>query len=452
MTGIANTANSKGLVIIGAGLAGSEAAWQAARRGIACSLYEMRPQKTTPAHQTDRFAELVCSNSLGSALPDRATGLLQEEMTRLGSLILEAARATRVEAGGALAVDRDAFADYITAKVEGHPGITVIRDEVKAIPADRPVILATGPLTSETLCQDIIRATGRETLAFYDAMAPVIDAESIDMTVCFKASRYDRGENEAGDYINCPLNKDAYDQLVEALVNAEKAPLRDFETNDPNFFEGCLPVEELARRGHRTLSFGPLRPVGLTDPRTGRWPYAVIQLRRDNMAGTLYNMVGFQTNLTYGEQKRVFRLIPGLENAEFFRLGQMHRNTFIKAPALMDSHLQFHADPGLFVAGQLSGIEGYIGNVATGWLAGVNAVRHIQKKALLTLPLETMSGALIHYLSHSAPEHFQPMKANFGLLPRPNPPVKGKRERYGVMSARALHALEPVVRATRVDG
>lgn len=451
MTGIANTSNSKGVVIVGAGLAGSEAAWQVARRGIPCALYEMRPGKTTPAHQTSRFAELVCSNSLGSALPDRATGLLQEEMTRLGSLVLTAARATRVEAGGALAVDRDAFAAFVTEKIEGHPNITVIREEVTAIPESRPAILATGPLTSEALCRDIVRVTGRETLAFYDAMAPVIDADSIDMNICFKASRYDRGDNEEGDYINCPLDKDAYDRLVDALVSADKAPLRDFEKNDPNFFEGCLPVEELARRGHRTLAFGPLRPVGLTDPRTDRWPYAVIQLRRDNLAGTLYNMVGFQTNLTYGEQKRVFRLIPGLENAEFFRLGQMHRNTFIKAPALLDSQLQLRSEPGLFIAGQLSGIEGYIGNVATGWLAGINAARQIRKKSLVTMPLSTMSGALINYLVHSAPESFQPMKANFGILPRPNPPVKGKRERYSVMSANALGALEPVVQETRVD-
>ncbi|MDT8390501.1 MAG: methylenetetrahydrofolate--tRNA-(uracil(54)-C(5))-methyltransferase (FADH(2)-oxidizing) TrmFO [Lentisphaeria bacterium] len=451
MTGIANTANSKGAVIVGAGLAGSEAAWQVARRGVPCVLYEMRPGKTTPAHQTALFAELVCSNSLGSALPDRATGLLQEEMTRLESLVLTAARATRVEAGGALAVDRGAFAEFITEKIEAHPGITVIREEVTAIPEDRPTVLATGPLTSDTLCQDIIRVTGRETLAFYDAMAPVINADSIDMTICFKASRYDRGDSDEGDYINCPLDKDAYDRLVEALVSADKAPLRDFETDDPNFFEGCLPVEELARRGHRTLAFGPLRPVGLTDPRTDRWPYAVIQLRRDNLAGTLYNMVGFQTNLTYGEQKRVFRLIPGLGNADFFRLGQMHRNTFIKAPALLDSHLRLRSDPGVFIAGQLSGAEGYIGNVATGWLAGVNAARQIQKKSLVTLPLSTMSGALINYLVHSAPEDFQPMKANFGLLPRPDPPVKGKRERYGVMSARALEALEAVKRETWVD-
>lgn len=436
------------IVVIGAGLAGSEAAWQIARHGVACELYEMRPAKMTPAHRTGRCAELVCSNSLGSALPDRATGLLQEEMKRCGSLLVEAALATRTPAGGALAVDREEFSRYVTERIAGHPLIDVRIREIEALPEKGPAVIATGPLTSDPLAADIVRKTGRDTLYFFDAMAPVIAADSIDGTVCFRASRYGRGDNEEGDYLNCPMERDDYERFVAELLAAEKAELRDFERNDPRFFEGCLPVEELARRGERTLAFGPLRPVGLTDPRTGRRPYAVVQLRRDNLAGTLYNMVGFQTNLKYAEQERVFRLVPGLERAEFVRLGQMHRNTFVNAPLVLDSSLEMKSGAGIFIAGQLAGVEGYMGNIASGWLAGTNAARRCLGWSPLTFPRETMTGALIGYLAHSEPGQFQPMKANFGILPGLASVPRGKRDRYAAMSSRALEALDRFLLAT----
>ena len=433
----------KRLVVVGGGLAGSEAAWQAAERGVEVVLYEMRPRKMTPAHVTDRLAELVCSNSLGSDLPDRAPGLLKAELRRLGSLILACADATRVPAGSALAVDRERFAEEVTRRIEAHPRIRVVREEVMEIP-EGPVVIATGPLTSESLTRAIGDLTGQEYLYFYDAMAPIVTAESIDMSIAFRASRYGRG---GADYINCPMTREEYERFVDALVTAERIPLRDFEREDPRFFEGCLPIEVLAARGRDALAYGPLRPVGLIDPRTGKRPYAVVQLRRDNLAGTLYNMVGFQTNLRYGEQERVFRMIPGLERAEFVRYGQMHRNTFLNAPLLLEPTMAFRGRPGLFFAGQITGVEGYVGSVGSGWVAGVNAARFVLGEEPLVLPRTTMLGALCYYVSHADPRTFQPMKANFGLLPPLSPPVRDKRRRYRAYVERALADLEAALAA-----
>lgn len=428
------------LQIVGGGLAGSEAAWQAAQRGIQVILCEMRPQKNTPAHVTDQLAELVCSNSLGSKLVDRASGLLKEELRRLGSLILEAAHLAAVPAGGALAVDRHVFASIVTTRIENHPRITLRREEVTHVP-DVPAIIATGPLTSPTLSEDIIHLTGETYLYFYDALAPIVMADSIDMSVAFRGSRYDRGESAAGDYINCPMDEQEYYAFVEALTLAETVELHPFEKEDPRFFEACLPLEEMARRGVKTLAYGPLRPVGLVDPRTNARPFAVVQLRQDNLAQTLYNMVGFQTNLNWGEQDRIFRMIPGLAAAEFVRFGQMHRNTFINAPVWLKSTMQFVTRDDLFFAGQITGIEGYIGSAATGWVAGFNAARLLRGESTAVLPCETMLGALCHYIVSTDPNEFQPMKANFGLLPALKPPVRRKRERYRAYANRALSTL-----------
>ncbi len=440
------------LTVIGGGLAGSEAAWQAASRGVRVRLYEMRPRRATGAHVTDRLAELVCSNSLGSLLPDRAGGLLKAELRRLGSFILRCAEGSSVPAGGALAVDREAFAEAVTRQIEAHPNIEVVREEVGRIP-DGPCIVASGPLTSESLSADIARLLGDGHLYFYDALAPIVHAESIDMSVAFRASRYGRGprgSDDDGDYLNCPLNRDEYAAFVRELVAAERIALREFEeaikagvsAGPDKFFEGCLPVEIIASRGEKSLAFGPLRPVGLTDPRTGRWPHAVAQLRQDNLAGSLYNMVGFQTNLTWPEQKRVFRMIPGLQNAEFARYGQMHRNTFINSPTLLLPTMQSRLRPDLFFAGQITGVEGYMGNAASGLVAGVNAARLLAGAAPVTLPQTTMLGALCWYVTRAEPNTFQPMKANFGLMPPLDDPPRGKRERARLYSARALEALE----------
>lgn len=429
------------LTVVGGGLAGSEAAWQAAERGLRVILYEMRPGSNTPAHVTDRLAELVCSNSLGSNLPDRAPGLLKDELRRLGSLVVACADATAVPAGGALAVDREAFAGLVTERVVGHPRIELRRQEVTSIPGEGLVIIATGPLTAPTLADKIAALTGSQHLYFYDAMAPIVSAESVDMSIAFRASRYGEAEEE-GDYLNCPMTQEEYERFVQALLAAENIPLRDFEREDPRFFEACLPVEELARRGPRALAFGPLKPVGLTDPRTGRRPYAVVQLRQDNQAATLYNMVGFQTNLKWGDQEKVFRLIPGLAGAEFVRYGQMHRNTYVCAPALLRPTLQLRDRPDLFFAGQIAGTEGYIGSVASGLVAGLNAARLAGGQEPVALPAETMIGALCHYVSGANPEGFQPMKANFGLLPPLDPPVRNKRARYAAYARRAMETLE----------
>jgi methylenetetrahydrofolate--tRNA-(uracil-5-)-methyltransferase len=429
------------VVIVGGGLAGSEAAWQVAERGLEVVLYEMRPMRMTPAHTSDRLAELVCSNSLGSNLVDRAPGLLKEELRRLGSLVMACADATAVPAGGALAVDREAFAQMITEQIGGHRRITLCREEVESIPKEPLTVVATGPLTSQALAAEIAALTGANHLYFYDAMAPVIAAESVDRTIVFRASRYGRGEGE-GDYLNCPMNQTEYQHFVEELVRAEMIPLRDFEREDPRFFEACLPVEVLARRGDRALAFGPLKPVGLSDPRTGRRPYAVVQLRQDDRAATLYNLVGFQTNLKWGEQERVFRLIPGLEHAEFVRFGQMHRNTFINSPTLLRPTMQFRGRDSLFFAGQITGMEGYVGSVASGFVAGLNAARMALGLTPTTFPATTMIGALCAYVCNAVPDGFQPMKANFGLFPPLNPAVRKKRERYAAYAHRALTALE----------
>ncbi|HEY79495.1 MAG TPA: methylenetetrahydrofolate--tRNA-(uracil(54)-C(5))-methyltransferase (FADH(2)-oxidizing) TrmFO [Caldilineae bacterium] len=430
------------VIIIGAGLAGSEAAWQLANRGVHVHLYEMRPKKTTEAHQTDRFAELVCSNSLGSWLADRAMGLLKEEMRRLGSLIIEAADATSLPAGGALAVGREEFSAYVTQAISNHPNITVIREEVTHIPQG-PTLIATGPLTSPALAERIRDLAGQDDLYFYDALAPIVTLESIKMPPCWRQSRYDRDSGETGgDYINCPLDEATYRAFVQALRQAERIELRPFERDDERFFEACLPVEVLAERGDDALAFGPMRPVGLRNPRTGQRPFAVVQLRQDNLAGTLYNLVGFQTNIRWPEQKRIFRMIPGLEEAEFVRLGQMHRNTFINSPVLLRPTLQWRDRDDLFFAGQIIGTEGYVGSAAGGLLAGLNLARLISDQALLVMPRETMMGALFWYVTHAEPKEFQPMKANFGLLPPLQPRVRNKRARYRKYAERALAALD----------
>ncbi|NLF02054.1 MAG: methylenetetrahydrofolate--tRNA-(uracil(54)-C(5))-methyltransferase (FADH(2)-oxidizing) TrmFO [Anaerolineales bacterium] len=425
------------VTVVGGGLAGSEAAWQAAERGVTVTLYEMRPVVQTPAHTTDCLAELVCSNSLGADQPERAAGLLKAELRLLGSMVLKCADLTRVPAGGALAVDRTLFAAEVTRRIEEHPRIHLVRAEVTEIP-DGVTVIASGPLTSDALAQAISDVTGQGRLYFYDALAPIVAADSVDMTLAFRAARYGRGD---ADYINCPLNEAQYDQLVTALVGAERIPLRDFEREDARFFEGCLPIEVLAARGREALAFGPLRPVGLADPRSGRRPYAVVQLRQDNLRCTLYNMVGFQTNLRYGEQERVFRMIPGLERVEFVRYGHMHRNTFVNAPTLLDPTLAVRGRPDLFFAGQLTGIEGYIGSIAAGWLAGTNAARAVRGQALVAPPETTMLGALCAYVSHADPATFQPMKANLGLLLPLDGPPRGKQERGRAYATRALSAI-----------
>jgi methylenetetrahydrofolate--tRNA-(uracil-5-)-methyltransferase len=436
------------LIVIGGGLAGTEAAWQAAERGIEVALYEMRPQRNTPAHTTDQLAELICSNSLGSNLPDRASGLLKAELRLLNSLIMRAADATAVPAGGALAVDRDRFAQLVTERIASHPRIELRREEVKAIPPG-PCIIASGPLTADDLANDIARLTGQQHLYFYDAIAPIVEAGSIDRTIAFRQSRTERGaEQQAeGDYLNCPFTKDEYDTFVDALVAAERIELRDFEREDAKFFEGCLPIEVLAKRGHDALAFGPMKPIGLRDPRTGKRPHAVVQLRQDNLAGTLYNIVGFQTNLKWPEQKRVFRLAPGLAGAEFLRYGTMHRNTFINSPLLLQPTMQFRTRADLFFAGQITGVEGYIGNAASGLVAGLNAARWLRGEALIEFPPATMLGAVCQYVTHADPEDFQPMKANYGILPAldASQSPRGKRERYQAFSRRALDEMLLVI-------
>jgi methylenetetrahydrofolate--tRNA-(uracil-5-)-methyltransferase len=435
---------SQKVVVIGGGLAGTEAAWQLAERGIAVDLYEMRPQKQTGAHVSHRLAELVCSNSLGSKLADRATGLLQNEARTLRSLLLDKADDAAVPAGGALAVDRERFAQGVTEAIEAHPLINVIREEMTQIP-DGPTIIATGPLTSIALSDDIGRLAGQEYLYFYDALSPIVDATTINMDIAFRANRYGRGDTDEGDYINCPLDKAEYTRLVQALCEAEVIELRDFEREDPHFFEGCVPVEQLAKRGDDTLAYGTMRPVGLRDPRTGKRPHAVVQLRRDNLAGSLYNIVGFQTNIRWGQQKEILRLIPGLENAAFVRMGQMHRNTFINSPTLLNATMQFRRRDDLYFAGQITGIEGYVGNVATGLLAGINMARYLQGQPTWTLPETTMLGALCHYVTHTQPKHFQPMKANFGIMPELDKHIKDKRARKQAYAERALEHLKEAI-------
>lgn len=432
------------LIVVGGGLAGSEAAWQAAEAGIDVRLYEMRPGRMTPAHETSWLAELVCSNSLGSNLPHKAPGLLKAELRGLGSLILECAAQTAVPAGSSLAVDRERFPQLVTERISGHPRITRIAEEVPAIP-DAPAIIASGPLTSSSMTESIADLTGHEYLYFYDAVSPIVQMETIDMNIAFRQSRYDKGEQEEGDYINCPMTREEYERFVDALKTAETIALKQFEREDPHFFEGCMPIEALAARGHDALAFGPMRPVGLIDPRTNRRPHAVAQLRQDNLIGSLYNIVGFQTNLKWGDQKRVLRLIPGLENAEFARYGMMHRNTYINAPAMLQPTMQYRNRADLFFAGQIVGVEGYVGNAGTGLLAGVNAARYLAGRHPVILPPTTMLGALCHYVTHCAMKDFQPMKANFGILP-PLPPRPGKEERGRHYAERALTAMRRFAR------
>jgi methylenetetrahydrofolate--tRNA-(uracil-5-)-methyltransferase len=426
------------LVIIGGGLAGSEAAWQAATRGLRVLLYEMRPVRPTPAHQTAWLAELVCSNSLKSAALDTAPGLLKEELRRVGSLVLRVADATRIQAGSALAVDRERFARSISEAISNHASITLRREEVRDLPSDLPTIIATGPLTAEVLAEQIRQFSGERDLYFHDAISPIVDAQTIDYSRAFFASRH--GEGDAQDYLNCPLTEDEYLRFHAALTQATVVPFHAFE--EPRYFEACLPIEELARRGLDTLAYGPMRPVGLVDGAGHRDFYAVAQLRREDQMGSAFNLVGFQTKMTYPEQKRVFRLIPGLEQAEFLRFGSLHRNTYINSPKLLRDTLQFRARDDLFFAGQITGVEGYTESVATGLLAGLNAVRLIRRTDLLVPPPNTALGALVRYIAYSTAQPFQPMNINFGLLPELPQRIRGKRERRRQMVQRALIATD----------
>jgi len=420
--------------VIGAGLAGCEAAWQLACRGISVTLIDMKPERFTPAHHSAGFAELVCSNSLRSDQLTNAVGLLKEEMRQLGSLIMKAADATRVPAGGALAVDREAFSKFVTDAVENHPLITVERREVTQLPTENAVI-ATGPLTSDALAEEIARLPGLSTLNFYDAAAPIVSGESLDMTKVFRAGRYGRGD----DYLNCPMNREEYMAFYEALLTAEKAEVHGFDGKQ--VFEGCMPIEVMASRGEMVMAFGPMKPVGLVDPRTGREPYAAVQLRAENKEGTMYNLVGFQTRLKWGEQRRVFSMIPGLENAEFLRYGVMHRNTFLHSPGFLDANYQMIARPGVYFAGQMTGVEGYVESASSGMVAGISLARQMLGMEPVDFTQLTAIGALSHHVAHASGD-FQPMNANFGLIAPFEKRIRSKQERYGQIAARALNVIE----------
>ncbi len=424
------------VTVVGAGLAGSEAAWQIAQAGVRVKLFEMRPKVQTPAHHTDKFAELVCSNSLRANSLTNAVGVLKEEMRRLDSVIIAAADRCAVPAGGALAVDRHEFAAYVTDTIRNHPLIEVISEEITSIP-DGIVIIATGPLTSPQLSEQLRSLTGEEYLYFYDAAAPIIEKDSIDMEKVFVASRYDKGE---AAYLNCPMSEEEFQRFYDALIAAEAVPLKEFEKEI--FFEGCMPIEVMASRGRQTMLFGPLKPVGLTDPRTGKQPYAVVQLRQDNSAATLYNIVGFQTHLKWPEQKRVFSLIPGLENCEIIRYGVMHRNTFINSPKLLRPTYQYRERDSLFFAGQMTGVEGYVESAASGLLAGINAARMVRGDELCVLPQETVMGSMAHYITTTDAKHFQPMNANFGLLPSLPERIRNKKEKNERLAERALDTIQ----------
>lgn len=434
--------------VIGGGLAGTEAAWQIAQAGVPVVLHEMRPMRQSPAHHSEHLAELVCSNSFGAQATDRASGLLHEELRRLGSIVIQKADAHQVPAGGALAVDRGIFSQDLTETLSAHPLIELRREEITEIPKDGIVVLTTGPLTTDALAEDLRQFTGMAYMSFFDAASPIVVGESIDFETAFLASRYDRGE---AAYLNCPMSKEQYLHFWQELCQAEQAELKDFERETAKFFEACLPIEEMARRGEDTMRYGPLKPVGLFDARLGDFrdpanrekrPYAVVQLRQEDKAGQLWNMVGFQTNLKWGEQKRVFKLIPGLENAEFVRMGVMHRNTFINSPELLLPTLQFKSRSTLLAAGQLSGTEGYTAACAGGWLAGTNAARIALGLAPLTLPVTTMMGALFDFISSASPKHFQPMPPNFGILPELPKKIRNKQERYGQYRDRAFADLD----------
>jgi len=460
--------SQRGITVIGAGLAGAEAAWQAARRGAAVTLFEMRPAISTPAHKTGLFAELVCSNSLKSDRENTAPWLLKEELRRAGSLLLEVARQCAVPAGQALAVDRERFAAVVTAAIETELKIELRREEVREIPAEGIVILATGPLTSDALATSIQRLTGSERLFFYDAISPIVDATTIDRSKVFAASRYGKGlpssgegngrcgseaSDAEGDYLNCPLNAEEYQRFYDALVGAEAVALHEFE--DRNYFEGCLPIEELARRGRDTLRFGPMKPVGLKNPRTGRMPYAAVQLRQENLRADSYNLVGFQNHLKFGEQKRILRLIPGLEEAEFFRFGQIHRNTYINAPALLTPTLQLRSEPRILFAGQICGVEGYVESIATGLMAGLHAARLLSGEEPVAPPRATALGSLCHYITHADPRNYQPANIAFDLLPplcATAPAKLGRQERHARQCHIALDKLQHWLLATGEAG
>lgn len=425
--------------VIGAGLAGCEAAMQIANRGIKVRLYEMKPKKKTPAHKSDLFGELVCSNSLKAMRVESAAGLLKEEMRHLNSFLMKCADKCTVPAGGALAVDRDVFARLVTDGINNHPNITVISEEVTSIPSDAVTVVATGPLTSDSLAAETEKLFG-DSLSFFDAAAPIVTGESVDMEYAFYASRYDRGGED--DYINCPMNKAEYEAFHFALINAERAPLHDFDVNNPKVYEGCMPVEVLAQRGEGALRFGPMKPVGLVDPKTGHRPWAVLQLRKENTAGSMYNLVGFQTNLKFPEQKRVFSLIPALHRAEFVRYGVMHRNTFLCSPKILNSDFSVKENKNLFFAGQITGVEGYMESAASGIMAGINAANTFLDKQTVTLPETTMIGALSRYISNPEVKKFQPMGANFGVLPELKNRPRDKKERGKAYAERAINDLQ----------
>lgn len=429
--------------VIGGGLAGCEAAWSLANNGINVTLYEMKPQKRSPAHHMDTLCELVCSNSLKAARIESAAGLLKEEMRRLGSITMMAAEATSVGAGGALAVDRDMFSEFVTKKISNHPNITIVNKEIDTLDFEDVTIVATGPLTSDILAEKIKEICGNS-LSFYDAAAPIVTRDSLDFTKIFAASRYDRGDS---DYLNCPFNEAEYSAFYDALINAESVALKEFEQDAPTVYEGCMPIEIMAKRGKDTIRFGPLKPVGLRDPRTDKRPWAAVQLRKENSEGSLYNIVGFQTNLKFFEQKRVFSMIPGMENAEFVRYGVMHRNTFINSPKLLTPFLNMINDKKLFFAGQITGVEGYIESAASGIWAGLNAVS-ILKNADITKPLpkDTMLGALISYITDETVADFQPMGSNMGILPPLDEHIRSKQDRYMALSNRAILSLDKFIK------
>lgn len=429
--------NEQVVTVIGAGLAGTEAAWQIASRGVRVKLYEMRPVVKTPAHHTDKFAELVCSNSLRANGLTNAVGVLKEEMRMLNSLVLGAADRNAVPAGGALAVDRDGFSGEITSTLHQHPLIEVFNEELTSLPEDGIVVVATGPLTSPALSEQIKALMGEEYFYFYDAAAPIIEKDSIDMNKVYLASRYDKGE---AAYLNCPMTEEEFDIFYDALITAEVAQLKEFEKEI--YFEGCMPIEVMMKRGKQTALFGPMKPVGLINPHTGELPHAVVQLRQDNAAGTLYNLVGFQTHLKWGEQKRVFSLIPGLENAEFVRYGVMHRNTFINSPKLLRPTYQFKERPNLFFAGQMTGVEGYVESAASGLIAGMNAAKAALGQELVVLPVETTLGSMAQYITTADFKHFQPMNANFGLLPKLETKIRNKKEKNEALAQRALDGID----------
>jgi len=425
--------DSQRVTVIGAGLAGSEAAWQIASRGVPVTLYEMRPVVKTPAHHTDKFAELVCSNSLRANGLTNAVGVLKEEMRMLNSLVIGSADRNSVPAGGALAVDRDGFSGEITETLHQHPLIEVVNEEIQHIPEEGIVVIATGPLTSPALSSQIRELMGEDYFYFYDAAAPIVEKDSIDMSKVYLASRYDKGE---AAYLNCPMTEEEFDAFYDALIHAEVAQLKEFEKEI--YFEGCMPIEVMMKRGKQTALFGPMKPVGLVNPHTGKLPYAVVQLRQDNAAGTLYNLVGFQTHLKWGEQKRIISMIPGLENAEIVRYGVMHRNTFVNSPKLLEQTYQVKTRPNLYLAGQMTGVEGYVESAASGLIAGINAARAAQGREGIVFPQESTIGSMAYYITHADPDNFQPMNANFGLLPGLEKRIRNKKEKNEALANRAL--------------